>query len=230
MPFTPLTPGKLDEALADWILLPAEPLGSAGTVIGFDGPSEIGTVDLADRVADGLRSSGRPVIRASANWWWRPPALRLEMGREDVDMLLTGWVDSDAIRRELIAPIVLAAGSYITRLRDPESGRSVRQEPRPAQPGAVLLLDGPFLLAAGLPLDSVVGFAVSRGAIARALPEDRTWWGPAFERYRSEYDSESQADVLLSYDHPSAPAASGLHAAPTERRRQAVTTSGDDKR
>ena len=209
--FTPLTPARLADALADWVLDRAcqvEP--PAGTVVGFDGLAEIGASELADEVADALRGSGRQIIRASTSWWWRPSALRLELGRQDLDMLLTGWVDSDAIERELVQPVRAGGSTHITRLRDPDTDRSVRQRGRPVSPGAVLLVDGPFLLAADLELDGVVSFSVSRGSLDRALPDDRKWWVGAFARYQDDYAPADRSDVLLSYDHASAPAASGL--------------------
>ena len=125
-------------------------------------------------------------------------------------MLLTGWVDSDAIRRELLQPVRAGGSTHITRLRDPGTDRSVRQRADPVLPGAVLLLDGPFLLAADLPLDALVGFSVSRGSLDRALPDDRRWWVGAFEKYQDDYAAADRSDVLLSYDHATAPAASGL--------------------
>ena len=47
---------------------------------------------------------GRSAVRVSTSWWWRPASLRLEFGRTDVDMLLGGWVDDAALRRELLDP------------------------------------------------------------------------------------------------------------------------------
>ena len=210
MRFIPLRPAKLVGALADWVLALAEPADGAGFVVGFDGLAEIGTTKLADDIAEALRDSGRHIIRTSTTWWWRPPALRLELGRQDVDMLLTGWVDAEALRRELIDPVVATGTNYITRLRDPDSGRSIRQQARTAPAGAILLLDGPFLLTADLPFGAVVGLAVSPGRLRRALPAERAWWADAFEHYRQEYGPMARADVVLSYDHESAPAASGL--------------------
>jgi hypothetical protein len=213
--FTPLTRAKLVDALSDWVLDQAGRLEPpAGAVIGFDGLAEIGTADLADEVAATLRGSGRQIIRASTAWWWRPSALRLELGRQDVDMLLTGWVDAGALSRELVGPVRSGGSAHITRLRDPATDRSVRQAPATVLAGAILLLDGPYLLAAGLPLDAVVAFAVSRGRLTRALPTERHWWADAFEKYQDDYAPADRADVLLSYDHAAAPAASGLPSAP----------------
>ncbi len=195
----------------DALLDPAGPAGFG--VVGFDGPAEIGATGLADAVAEALRRSGRPVVRASTAWWWRPAALRLELGRQDVDMLLTGWVDADALGRELLTPF-RAGQPHITRLRHPETGRPVREPPEQAAVGSILLLDGPFLLAAAPALDGVIGLKVGRGSLMRALPDDRQWWVAAFERYQADYRPAERADVLLSYDHPSAPAVSGLPVRP----------------
>jgi hypothetical protein len=217
-----MSPTGLVDALAKWLDRRVEELaardGSAaaaepwGRVFGFDGPDELGTAELADRVAETVRRQGRPVIRASTRRWWRPSALRLELGRQDVGMLLTGWVDSAALRRELIDPVVVGGLPYITELRNPETDRSVRQRPLRAGPRTVLLLDGPFLLAADLPLDGVVGLRVGASTLERALPPDKAWWTAAFERYRQDYRPIERADVVLAYDHPGAPAASGLAA------------------
>lgn len=209
MRFVPLSPGRLVAELADRVEgRPDERMG--GAVVGFDGPAECGVGPLADAVAAELRGRGSAVVRASTSWWWRPAALRLELGREDVEMLLTGWVDADALRRELLDPVVSGKGAFISRLRDPGTDRSVRQLPEPVPPQALLLLDGPFLCATELPLDVLVGFQLGRGTMLRSLPPQQHWWTRAFETYDDRYQPLEHADVLLAYDHPSAPAAAGL--------------------
>lgn len=209
MRFVPLSPTRLVGELAD--LIGSRRNGrSAGAVVAFDGPAECGVDELADAVAEELRGRGAAVIRASTSWWWRPAALRLELGREDVEMLLTGWVDADALRRELVDPVRSGSGSFISRLRDPVTDRSVRQQSAPVTAPALLLLDGPFLLATELPVDLLVGFQLGRGTLLRSLPPQRHWWTRAFETYDDRYRPLEAADVLLAYDHPSAPAAGGL--------------------
>ncbi len=201
--FTPVSPTRLAGELARWI----DSLPGTHPVAGIDGATEIGSTALADAVAGALADLNRPVIRASTSWWWRPASLRLEFGRTDVDMLLAGWVDTGALLRELLDPLGdNGSGHYLTRLRDPDTDRSIR-EPRQAAPaGSVLLLDGPFLLAAGLPMDGVVHLQVSRGTLGRALPADRHWWLEGFQRYLSEDRPNEQAAAVVAYDHPAAPA------------------------
>jgi len=202
--FTPLTPDRLADELATWV----ESLLPGRTRVGIDGATEIGATDLADAVAEQLRSRGRPVVRASTVWWWRPASLRLEYGHRDVDMLLTGWVDSGSLRRELLDPLASGgSGDHLARLRDPVTDRSLREPRSRAEPGTILLLDGPLLLAADLPLDAVVHLQVSSATLGRALAQEDQWWLAGFERYRSEYGPIQTSEVVIAYDHPTAPAA-----------------------
>lgn len=203
MRFTPLTPERLQADLAGWITgLPQD-----HPRIGIDGAAETGSSDLADAVAERVRAFGRPVVRASTDWWWRPASLRLELGRTDVDMLLGGWLDADALHRELLEPLSPGGdGVVLRRFRDPVTDRSVRDRPVLVGDRAVVIIDGPFLNAATLSLDGVVHLQVSAGALMRALPADRQWWAEAFARYRSECRPELRAAVVVSYDHPAAPA------------------------
>ena len=182
--------------------------------VGVDGLVEAGAADLADRLADELRSRGRGVVRVGTAWWWRPAALRLEYGHQDVDMLLDGWVDLGALRREVLDPLGPGgSGEHLTRLRDPALDRSVREARCPSPPGTVLVLDGPFLLTdlptGALPWELTVHLAVSAGRIGRVLPVERAWWAQAAERYRESGPAE-RADVVVSYDHPDSPAVAGI--------------------
>jgi len=201
--FLPLTPDRLIGDLAEWIVdLPQD-----HPRVGIDGAAEIGAAALADALAQRLGELGRPGLRATTSWWWRPASLRLELGRTDTDMLLGGWVDAGALRRELLDPLGPAgSGRYLLRLRDPVTDRSVRDARATAPPRAALLLDGPLLLAAQLPLDAVIHLQTSRPTLARALPADRQWWLDGFDRYLAEVRPTYQAAVVIAYDHPRAPA------------------------
>lgn len=203
MRYRPLTPDRLVRELADHVDRRPEPRPR----IGFDGFAESGAADLADALAERLRELGRPVIRVSTRWWWRAASLRLELGRTDVDMLLFGWVDTAALRRELLDPI--AAGSadgYLPRLRDPATDRAIRDDRRPVPDAAVAVVDGPFLGVEPAGLDAVLHLQVSPAALARALPAERQWWVTAYRRYLAQEQPADRADALIAYDHPTAPA------------------------
>lgn len=203
MRFRPVTPALLVRDLADHIdrRLEARPR------VGIDGFTETGAAELADAVAERLREVGRPVIRASTRWWWRAASLRLELGRTDTDMLLHGWVDGRALRRELLDPVAAGdAGGYLPRLRDPDTDRAIRDERRRIRAGAVVLLDGPFLLADPAGLDAVVHLRLAPATLGRALPADRQWWVPAYARYVADERPAARAEAIVTYDHPAAPA------------------------
>ena len=163
MRFVPVTPDRLVESIAGWI----DRRSAERTVVGFDGAEEIGTGALADDVAVWLIAAGRPAVRVSTRWWWRPASLRLEFGREELDTLLDGWVDTGALRREVTGPLMAGAPTIVVRLRDPDTDRSLRGESAAVPPNAVVVLDGPLLATLGLPLDPWVHLRVSDTALAR---------------------------------------------------------------
>jgi len=201
--FEPVTPARLATDLAHWI----DRLDIARPRIGVDGPADVGAADLADAIAGELPALGRLAVRVSTDWWWRPASLRLEFGKTDVDTLLGGWVDNDALRRELLDPFGPGGtGSILRRLRDPVTDRSVREHRLQAGERDVLLLDGPFLRAGGLPLDAVVHIQVSSNTLSRSLPPERQWWLSAFDRYLIEDRPVERAAAVVAYDHPAAPA------------------------
>lgn len=201
--YRPLTPDLLVRELADRVASLPEPRPR----VGLDGFAQTGATDLGDAVAARLRELGRPVIRVSTRWWWRAASLRLEWGRTDVDMLLHGWVDNGALRRELLDPVAVGdSQGYLTRLRDPATDRAIRDTRRPVEDAAVLLVDGPFLLTDLDGLDAVIHLQLSPGALARALPDELQWWVAGYRRYLTEERPTDRADAVIAYDHPSAPA------------------------
>lgn len=91
-------------------------------------------------------------------------------------------------------------------LWNPVTDRSPRQPRCPAPPGAVLLLDGPFLLGAGLPFDLTVHLALSPAALRRRTAAGEKWTLPAYDRYQAEVSPDETADVVVRMDDPRHPA------------------------
>lgn len=203
MRFTPVSPARLTADLADWM----ERLPQRRPRVVFDGLTEAGAAALADAVATELADRGRAVVRISTIWWWRAASLRLEFGHTDLDMLLGGWLDTAALRREALDPLADGgSSSYLERLRDPETDRSIRSPRRAAPPHAVVLVDSPFALAWGVQGDARVHLQVGPATVARKLPDDRQWWVEGYRRYLDEDHPVESADVVIAYDHPSSPA------------------------
>lgn len=202
-PWRPIAPDQLPAELADWLA------ASDGIVrVAVDGPPCTRPDLLADAVAEPLRVLGRPPVHLRSQLFWRDASLRLEYGREDVDSYLS-WLDAPALHREVLRPIA-ERGEYLPSLRDPDTDRSTRAAPRPAEPGTVLLVSGEFLLGLGLPFDRVIHLSLSAAARARRTPNDSAWTLPAFERYDAEVDPGAVADVTVKVEDPARPAVRGL--------------------
>jgi len=162
----------------------------------------VGTASLADDLVEGLRQAGRTPLRVRAEHFQRPAGERYAWGREDVEALRTSWLDAGALEREVLrrAP----SGSYLPALRDPETDRSSRTAPEPVSAGAVLLVDGVFLLGRGLSAELVVHVALSPAALVRrGVP---AWQLPAFEEYDATERPRAVCDVLVRAEDPLRPA------------------------
>lgn len=201
--FTPLSPDRLVTDLVDWI--ESRPQQRPRIVV--DGFEEAGATWLADAISEVLGSRGRPVVRVSTTWWWRAASLRLEYGREDLDMLLAGWLDTASLRRELLDPLADdGSGVHLDRLRDPATDRSIRKQRHRALPGTVLIIDSPFAVAWGVQGDGLIHLQVGPATAARRLSADRQWWVEGYRRYLDEDRPGDSADVIVAYDHPASPA------------------------
>lgn len=212
MRFTPVTPDRLVVDLADWV----EALPQERPRVVIDGLGETGATWLADAVAELLQSRGRPTVRVSTDWWWRAASLRLEYGHTEPDMLLGGWLDTAALRRELLDPLADdGSGLFLERLRDPETDRSVRRQRRRALAGTILVVDTPFAVAWGVQGDARVHLQVGPATAARRLPADRQWWVDAYRRYLDEDRPAESADVIVAYDHPASPAVAWAPSTPS---------------
>ena len=192
MRLRPRTPPALAEELA----ARAAALPCPARVL-LDG---VGSGALADALVDPLARAGRLGLRVSAGDFLRPAGERFELGREDADALRSRWLDRDALRREVLS----SSDTWLPALWDAERDRSARQNRRPLSPRAVLLVDGVFLLGAGLPADLTVHVALSSAALRRRqVPE---WQLPAFAAYDREVRPGDGCDVLVRAEDPSRPA------------------------
>lgn len=200
----------------------ARTAGPAGTPravrVGIDGPVEQDTADLADAVAAEVHAQAVPVARIRARDFLRARSIRLEHGRDDPDAFFDLWYDFPALRREVLDPLAAGGrGSWLPRLRDPETDRSVRAALRPAPPGLVAVVDGRFLLRDDVRtgFDLLVHLVVTPGARARRLPADESARVlPAWDRYLAEHDPAARADVVVRFDHPDRPAVLGRDGRP----------------
>ncbi|MFC1439488.1 uridine kinase [Streptacidiphilus sp. N1-10] len=206
MEVRPLTPAALADTLAERVH--ALPLPEGGRLrVAVDGAPAADPGGLAEAAAALLRLLGRPVVRVSAADYLRPASLRLEYGHQDADAYFDGWLDTNALFREVFDPLEPGGnGLVLPALRDARADRAVRAQPVPLPPGGVLLLDGPLLLGRWLPLDLTVHLRLSPAALERRTPEDERWTLPAFARYEAETLPTDAADLVVRADDPRRPA------------------------
>jgi hypothetical protein len=162
----------------------------------------VGSAALADSLVEGLTAASRPVVRVAAGDFLRPAGERYEWGREDPQSFRDRWVDTGALRREVLDAAL--TGSVLPALWDAERDRSARAVPVPVPPRGVVVVDGLFLLGLGLPAELVVHVSVSpAGLLRRGLP---AWQLPAFASYEDEVRPGDISDVLVRAEDPQRPA------------------------
>ena len=161
-----------------------------------------GTAELADALVPGLAALGRAPLRVRGQDFLRPAGERFEQGREDEEHFRTSWLDAAALEREVL--LRSEDGSYLPALWDAERDRSYRRAREPVPAGAVVLVDGLFLLGRGLPCELTVHLALSPSALRRrGVPE---WQVPAFEAYDREVRPGDVCDVLVRAEDARRPA------------------------
>lgn len=183
----------------------------AGTVVrlGVDGAVATETGALADLVAAAALGQGTAVLRVRAEDFLHRRSVRLEHGPGDVDAAYERWVDWGSLLREVLDPLADPGRlTWLPRLRDTATDRPAREPVRRAAPGALLVLDGPYLLRWELSgaLDAVVHLQTSAAALRRRFPDPDDPRPGAWSRYLAETDPASRADLVVRHDHPDRPA------------------------
>jgi hypothetical protein len=175
--------------------------------VAVDGAPAAGPGRLADALVGPLRVRGRPAVRVDAGDFLRPASVRLEFGRTNPDAFYAGWLDENALRREVLDPAGPGgSGRVVTRLWDARTDRATREPYSDLPANAVVVVSGPLLLGAGLPFDVTVHLELSAAALDRRTDPDQRWTLPAYARYGNEVDPASFADVVVRVDDPRRPA------------------------
>lgn len=181
--------------------------GGMALRVAVDGPRCADPAGFAQSLITPLRALGRPVVHIRAEFFWRDAALRLEYGRTDLESFTNGWLDVEALRREVLDPLGPdGCGRFLVSLRDPASNRATREPPRLTEPGLIALISGELLLGHDLPFDRTIHLAVGPPARRRRTADVWQWTLPAFDDYDESVDPVRRADVVLRYDDPRHPA------------------------
>lgn len=177
--------------------------------LGIDGAVGAETRALGDLVAGRALARGIGVVRVSASGFLHRRSVRLERGPHDVDDAFERWVDWASLQREVLDPLADADRmTWLSRLWDAEADRPAREPVSTAAPGALAVVDGPYLLRWELSgaLDAVVHLSTSPAALRRRFPEDDDPRPGAWARYLTECDPAARADLVARHDHPDRPA------------------------
>lgn len=191
--------------------------------VAIDGVDAAGKTTIADELADFLRCSGRPVIRAGIDGFHNPRAIRHQRGSLSPEGFYRDSFDLLAILNELLVPLGPGGnGKYRTAVFDHVRDAAVNSPLLTAGRDAILLFDGVFLLRSEL--RSYWDFAIFvkaefQTSLARARARDSRMFGseteverrynaryiPGQKMYLEECVPESAADVVIDNDDPPQP-------------------------
>jgi uridine kinase len=120
--------------------------GGACLRVAVDGPDGSGKTTFADELAAAVRSLGRPVVRVSLDGFHNVRAVRHRQGRESPQGF---WQDAYNYRRfrdDVLDPFAPhGTRRYRPVAHDLATDMVVDPQPRTAEPGSVLVVDGLFL-------------------------------------------------------------------------------------
>ena len=191
--------------------------------VAVDGPPAAGKTTLADELAAVLRARGREVVRASIDDFLLPRAQRYRRGPHSPEGCYEDSFDFGALHRGLLDP--LGPGGD-RRYRDASYDRGtdavVSPPVRTASAGAVLVLDGVFLLRPELDdrWDLRIHVTASfERTLDRARTRDlerlgstavierffRERYLPSQQRYAAQCRPLERADAVVHNDEPDRP-------------------------
>ena len=179
--------------------------------VAIDGPDGAGKTVFADALADTLRAHGRTVVRVSVDGFHQPRSVRYRRGRDSPEGFWLDSYDYSRFRADVLDPLGPGGSRrYRSAAHDVGTDAALHPEPRLAEPGSVLVVDGIFLNRAELAdvwdlsvfLDVPFGVTALRMAerdgIAPDVDDPRTRRYVEGQRlYFAAADPRSRADVVL---------------------------------
>ena len=190
-------------------------------VVAIDGMSCVGKTSLADELAAIIDGADRPVVRVAHDDFHQPSDVRHRRDRLSAEGYLLDSYDATALRRLVLDPLAAHASQVVTASFDLASDEAVSPPPTPVAEGAVVLVEGEFLLSPdfeGAWDLAVLLVAEPATVLARALHRDadlgtqeqvrelylRRYLG-AWALHEERHDPWSRADVVVDLTDPQAP-------------------------
>jgi uridine kinase len=190
-------------------------------VVAIDGMSCVGKTRLADELAAIVDGADRPVVRVSYDDFHHPSEVRHRRDRLSAEGYLLDSYDAPSLRRLVLAPLAEHAGQVVTASLDLAGDEVVSPPPTSVGDGAVVLVEGEFLLTPELEGAwdlAVLLVAEPAAVLARALARDadlgtqeqvrelylRRYLG-AWALHEERHDPWSRADVVVDLTDPETP-------------------------
>jgi uridine kinase len=191
--------------------------------VAIDGVGASGKTMLADELEAELRRIGRPVIRSSIDRFHRPREMRYKRGANSPEGYLNDSFDYDALVSCLLLPLGPSGDlRYTTGVYDFRTESRLEPEAAVADPRAVLVFDGVFILRPELREAWDFSIFVDAGfdvTLSRALTRDVDMFGsveavreryllryiPGESLYLDRHSPRRYADVVVLNDDPRAP-------------------------
>lgn len=179
--------------------------------VAIDGPDGAGKTVFADALADTLRAHGRTVVRVSIDGFHQPRSIRYRRGRDSPEGFWLDSYDYSRFRADVLDPLGPGGSRrYRPAAHDVGTDAALHPEPRLAEPGSVLAVDGIFLNRAELAdvwdvsvfLDVPFGVTALRMAerdgIAPDVDDPRTHRYVEGQRlYFAAADPKNRADLVV---------------------------------
>jgi uridine kinase len=190
-------------------------------LVAVDGMSCVGKTSLADELAAIVDGAGRPVVRVSYDDFHQPGDVRHRRDRLSAEGYLLDSYDAAALRRLVLDPVIGLRSEVVTASFDLATDEVVSPAPVPVEGGAVVLVEGEFLLAPdfeGAWDLAVLLVAAPAAILTRALTRDadlgtqeqvrelylRRYLG-AWALHEERHDPWSRADVVVDLTDPQTP-------------------------
>jgi uridine kinase len=190
-------------------------------LVAIDGMSCVGKSMLATELSPVLEAAGRSVVRISYDDFHQPRAVRHRRERLSPEGYLDDSYDPDALRALVLEPLARSENHVRAASYDLAEERPAAADPVAVQPGAVVLVEGEFLLGPQLGVDWDLGILLvgEPGAVLdRALVRDADLGTPeqvrevylrrylgAWSLYEERHDPWTRADVVVDLTDPLAP-------------------------
>jgi uridine kinase len=190
-------------------------------LVAVDGMSCVGKTTLASELAAIVSGAGRPVVGMAYDDFHQPREVRHRADRLSAEGYLRDSYDPAALRRCVLEPVLAGAREVVPGSFDLASDQPVSPAAVPLGPGAVVLVDGEFLLGPdfeGCWDLAVLLVAAPDAVLARALVRDADLGTPtqvrelylrrylgAWALHEERHDPWSRADVVVDLTDPQQP-------------------------